>query len=253
MAQVNEKKLLKKRSKKVLEFFFKIKSKSIVITLFVLLAFVSSSAFTANKDHLTIHYILGSLSIVAFVIFLLAILRAFNNKLTADELEEIFAMDRQTAFDGLFKNFAINNNKEEYIGAPIELTCPEVYPGRKTIVYRYDKKRSRVYYSQTGYSWLFFGPKRLFYYHVSINHVYGFVGYEVASEVDYKNIVHVKSESTFHKGQERITLYLSLVNGDVINVVLRSRPTKVYESSHELSELEELILGSIRKNIRENN
>lgn len=252
MAQVNEKKLLKKRSKRMLEFFFKVRSKSVLITLILLLAAASWTSYAIYVENIQLHYVLGSVSIFTFILFLLAILRVFNNKLTCDDLEAIISIDRRTAFGGLFKNFAIKNSKNEYISDPIEITCPEVYPGRKTIVYRFIKKRNKVYYSQTGYSWLFFGQDRLFYYHASINHIYGFVGHEVASEVLYKNIVHVRSESTFIKGQERITIYLSLVNGEVIDIVLRSRPTKVYESSHDLTSVEEKILTSIRTNIRQN-
>lgn len=250
MAQVNEKKLLKKRSKRMLEFFFKIRSKSVIIALVLLLAAVAATYYAIHIKNVNLHYVLGSVSIFVFVLFLLSILRVFNNKLTCDDLEAIIDIDRRTALNGLFKNFAIKNSKSEYISDPIEITCPEVYPGRKTIVYRFIKKRNKVYYSQTGYSWLFFGQDRLFYYHASINHVHGFVGYEVASEVLYENIVHVRSESTFIRGQERITLYLSLVNGEVIDVVLRSRPTKIYESSHELTPVEEKILTSIRTNLR---
>ena len=252
MAQVNEKKLLKKRSKRMLEFFFKVRSKSVVITLLILAIFASVTYYAIGKEMLTLHYVLGSFSILAFVLFLLSILRVFNNKLTCEDLDAIIAVDRSTAFGGLFKNFAIKNAKSEYIADPIEITCPEVYPGRKTIVYRFIKKRSKVYYSQTGYSWLFFGQDRLFYYHASINHIYGYVGHEIASEVEYKNIVHVRSESTYVKGQERITVYLSLVNGEVLEIVLRTRPTKVYKSSHDLSPVEEQILTSIRTHLRNN-
>lgn len=252
MAQVNEKKLLKKRCKRMLEFFFKIGSKSALIALVILLAAASWTFYAMSIKNVWLHYVLGSVSVFAFVIFLLSILRVFNNKLTPDDLEAVIAIDRRAALNGLFQNFAIKNSKNEYICDPIEITSPEVYPGRKTIVYRFIKKRNKVYYSQTGYSWLFFGKERLFYYHASINHVHGFVGHEIASEVSYKNIVHVRSESTFEKGQERITVYLSLVNGEIISIVLRSRPTKVYESSHELTEVEEKILTSIRTNIREN-
>ena len=250
MAQVNEKKLLKKRSKRMLEFFFKIRSKSVLVALVLLLAAASWSYYMVHIQNLKLHYVAGSVSIFTFILFLLSILRVFNNKLTCEDLESIIESDRRTALNGLFKNFAIKNSKSEYISDPIEITSPEVYPGRRTIVYRYIKKRDKVYYSQTGYSWLFFGQDRLFYYHASINHVHGFVGHEIASEVLYKNIVHVRSESTFVKGEERITLYLSLVNGEVIDIVLRSRPTKVYESSHELSKVEEKILTSIRTNLR---
>ena len=45
---------------------------------------------------------------------------------------------------------------------------------------------------------------------------------------------------------------LSLVNGEVVEINLRSRPTKYYESSHALTELEEKVLTTIRKTIREN-
>jgi hypothetical protein len=252
MAHVNEKKLLKKRSNKMLDFFFKVYSKSIIVTLLLLGIAIGATYLVMDKELVTLHCILGRVSVFFFVIFLLSILRLFNNKLSYDDVEAMMAIDRNVAYNGLFQNLAIKNQKSEYVAEPIEITTPEVYPGRKTIVYRYVKKRSRVYYSQTGYTWLFFGEERLFYYHASINHIYGFVGYEVASEVEYKNIVHVKTESTYSRGAECITMTLSLVNGETIKINLRTRPTNMYESSHALTELEEKVLTSIRKVIRDN-
>ena len=251
MAQVNRKKLYKKRWRKMLYFFFKVKSVSVFVTLVLLIGVLLAAYFTKGNN-LAVHVILGSVSILAFLIFLLAILRAFNNKLTCAEMDVIIADSRKKAYDGLFVNFAVNNSKKEFIAEPIELTCPEVFPGRKTIVYRHFKKTGKVYYSQMGYTWLLFGPNRLFYYHASVNYIYDLLGYETATEVSYKDIVSVKTETTYRNNTEMVTLYLSLTNGEVIDIKLRTRPSKLYTSTHELNETEVKVLSTIRKIIREN-
>ena len=223
-----------------------------ILVTFLLMAAVLIASYLTRGNDLTVHVILGSVSILAFLIFLLAILRAFNNRLTCQEMDVIIADSRKKAYDGLFVNFGLNNSKKEFIADPIELTCPEVFPGRKTIVYRHFKKTGKVYYSQVGYTWLLFGPKTLYYYHSSVNYIYNLLGYETATEVDYKDIVNVTTKTTHNNNVEMVTLYLSLNNGEVIDIKLRTRPSRLYTSTHALNETEVKVLNTIRKTIREN-
>ena len=56
-----------------------------------------------------VHLISGSVTAIAFLLFLLSVLRLFNGNITREELEAVIAHDRGIAYDGLFKNLAIEN------------------------------------------------------------------------------------------------------------------------------------------------
>ena len=250
MAQINLQKILKKRTKLLLDFFFRVKGWSILIC-FILLGISSYvSYYTLSNENGLVHLIAGCVTALVFLAFLLAILRLFEKNITREELEAVIANDRGIAYNQLFKNLSIENIKSRYQTNPIEIVCPEIYPGRKTIVYRYFKNDSRVYYSQIGYSWLFFGEKSLDYYHSSVNHIHGFIGHEVSCEFDYKDIVSISTSTTHKNDVEALVLTLSLVNGETLDIALRTRPNKVYGSTHELSEKEASILSTIRGVIR---
>lgn len=250
MANINLEKILKKRTTLLLRFFFKV-HRLTVLFFAVLLAIMSFVSYkTLNPENQKLHIILGCVTAVVFLFFLLSILRLFNNNITREELEAVIAYDRDIAYQGLFRNLSIENIKSKYQAEPIELVCPEVYPRRKTIVYRFFKKDAKVYYSQIGYSWLFFGEKSMYYYHSSVNHIYGLVGYEVSYEFDYKDIVSVKTVTNHQNGVETFVLQISLTNGEVLDIALRTRPNKKYGSTHQLSEKEALVLSTIRNVIR---
>lgn len=258
MAIMKIEKLKKRRSKLLLNYFFKVKSKVAAI-LFVLFLAVGTYAFlTSNSSPVEdmidsdIHLYTGSGTLFLFLLFLLALLNVFTNRITCDEeVEALLNIDKKAAFDEMFSNFAIKNDQKEFICNPVEITYPELYPGRNTIVYRYSKKSKKVYYSQVGFNWLMFGEKTFYYYHMSVNHIYGYVGYGVAEEVNYKDIVSVKTVTTRTGKFEKVTLFLSLKSGDKIEIILRNRPTKSEGSTENLNEQEKLVLGMIRKTIRE--
>lgn len=258
MATMKIEKLKKRRSKLLLNYFFNVKGKAAIILLFLFIiagafAFLtSSSSPVESMINSKTHLYLGSGVIFLFLLFLLALLNVFTNRITCDEeVEALLNIDKKAAFDEMFSNFALKNDQKEFICNPIEITYPEVYPGRNTIVYRYSKESKKVYYSQVGFNWLMFGQKTFYYYHMAVNHIYGYVGYGVAEEVNYKDIVSVKTVTTRRSKFEKVTLFLSLKSGEKIEIVLRNRPTKSEGSTENLNEQEKLVLGIIRKTIRE--
>lgn len=250
MPNININKILKKRTKLLLRFFFRVHCYSVLLFFLILGISVFVSYKTIGNANPMIHLISGSVTAIAFLLFLLSVLRLFNGNITREELEAVIAHDRGIAYDGLFKNLAIENVRSRYQTDPIEVVCPEVYPRRKTIIYRYFKKDSKVYYSQIGYSWLLFGEKSLYYYHASVNHIYGYVGHEVSCEFDYKDIVSIQTDTTHENGVESLLLSISLVNGEVLDIALRTRPNRVYGSTHQLSEKEAQVISTIRNIVR---
>ena len=248
MADIKFEKILKKRVKLLLNFFFNVKCWSVLVFFILLVIGCVASYFTLVNT--IVHFICGSVSILIFLFFLLAILRLFNKNITREEVEAIFARDRSFVYDELFKSLSIEKIRSKYQAEPIELVCPEEYPTINSIIYRFFKKDSKVYYSQVGYSWLLFGEKSMYYYRASINHIFGFTGYETSYEFDYKDIVSIKTAVTHENHVEKFTLTLSLTNGETLVIPLRTIPNKVYESTHKLTEKEAFVLSTIRNVIR---
>ena len=249
MAELKTKKLLKKRTKLLYNYFLKASSLTFVFFLVVFLGTLVGTYFTKNSQ-LLVHLIVGGVSILAFLLVLLSLLRLSNKKIKREELEEIMKVDREVAYKNVFRSLDIENARGKYQTDPFEIVCPEIYPGRKTIAYRYDKKAKKVYYSQVGYSWLFFGEKSLYYYHASVNHIHGYVGHESTTEFDYTDVVSIHTETTHTNGVEKLDLKLTLINGEVFNINLRSIPSKEYGSTHKLSDKEAEIISTVRSIIR---
>ena len=147
MTDMNLNKILKNRTKLLFRFFFRVHCLSVLVFFLILAVSAAVSYFTVGNENAMVHLISGSVSALAFLLFLLSILRLFNGNITREELEAVIAHDRGVAYEGLFKNLAIENVKSKYQADPIEIVCPEVYPKRKTIVYRYFKKDHKVYFS----------------------------------------------------------------------------------------------------------
>lgn len=248
--KVNKKQLLRKRVKLMFNFFFKVRSKLII--LFVLLLAGSATAAYFTVANPLAHYILGSVTALFFLLTFLCLLRLFNGNLTYQEVEQLIKHDRQIAYDGLFKNLAIRDEKTDYVSTPVEVVSPDLYPGRNTIVYRYIKKTNKIYYSQSSYSWLLFGKDTLFHYRASVNHIYGLVGYEIAQEISYSDIVNVKTVVGKTNNTETLTLSLGIINGTNVDVVLRNLPNQLSDQTRQLSDAETSIINKVRKAVREN-
>ena len=248
MSEVNLNKILEKRTKLLLDFFFRVRYWGFLVFLVIFLVSVILSAILLFND--TAHIIAGCISAICFLLFLLALLGVFDKTIKREEVEAVMAYDREIVYNELFRNLSIEKIRSKYISDPIEVVCPEVYPKMNSIIYRYFRYDNKIYYSQVGYSWLFFGEKSLYYYHASVNHIYGYTGYEVSYEFDYKDIISIKTSVNHEDDVETFTLTLSLANGETLDIALRTRPNKFYESTHKLSEKEAKILSTIRNVIR---
>ena len=248
MTEMKLEKILGKRVKLLLNFFFKVRSWGVVVCLILMVLAGIASYFTLPYGW--VHTLCGCLTALFFLLFLLALLRLFNSNITQEEAEAVFAYDRKVVYDELFRNLSLEKNRSNYQAEPIELIVPEEYPRINTIVYRFFPKTGKLFYSQIKYSWILFGEKSMHYYHASVNHIHGYTGYEGSYEFDYKDIVSVKTLVTHENNVEKLILTLSLVNGETLDITLRSVVNKVYESTHKLSEKEALILSTIRKVIR---
>ena len=248
MSNVNLNKILPNRVKLMLDFFFRVKHWSVLI-FFILFALTAiASGLTVQYE--VVHIILGCVTAIFFLLFLLAILSLFKKSITREEVEALMAYDRQFVYDELFKNLSIEKLRSKYQTEPIEIMCPEAYPKMNSIVYRFFRYFNKTYYSQVGYSCLFFGEKSMYYYHASVNHIYGYNGYDESCEFDYKDIVSIRTTVNHEDGIETFVVTLTLTNGETLDIALRTRPNSYYESTHKLSEKEAKILSTIRSVIR---
>ena len=250
MADINLERILEKRVKFMIRFFYRPHIFGILLLFLVLGGCGYVSYTTVGNENPMVHLITGTVTVVAFLLFLLSILVMFNKNLSSEEVDALIAHDRSVAYEGLFENLVIENNKGNYQTDPIEVVCPDIYPNRKPVAYRYFKKSNKVYYSHIGYTWLFFGENSLYYHHSSINHIYGGVDEEVSCEFNYKDIVSVQTTRAYEKGIRVLVLSISLVNGEVFDIPLRIRPNRISDATYQLTEKEASIISTIRKVVR---
>ena len=97
-----------------------------------------------------------------------------------------------------------------------------------------------------------FGKDTLFHYRASVNHIYGLVGYEIAQEISYSDIVNVKTVVGKTNNTETLTLSLGIINGTNVDVVLRNLPNQLSDQTRQLSDAETSIINKVRKAVREN-
>ena len=222
---VKVKKLNKQRARLTVDYFFHRGRYAAYVILFMLFAIVFGVLAVVRVGYPT-HYIFSSVCLLLLLFAILTIVKVFSNQIDCVTLERLMAKDREVAYAGLFDHLAIVNDRSKYLAEPIELVVPQVYPGRTTLLYRYDKKSQKLYYSQTGYTWILFGESNLFTYNVSVNHIHGFVGYECADEISYSDVVNVQSRVEKENGIETLMVTLSLINSEKIDICLRRRATR---------------------------
>jgi len=261
--EINLSSLNKHRARLMVNYFFNRKyyiGSAILLGFLALLCGAGAIIFETEvlKDfgQRTLMHILLAVGFLFCTLFtILFIIKLFANFIDHTTLEAIIGRDRAKAMDGLFGHLAIENDSKQYIETPIELVSPEMYPGRNKTLYRYEKKAKKIYYSQTGYTWVLFGENNLFLYHVAVNHVNGFVGFEDACEVAYSDIVNVRTSVTREKTFEFLKMNLSLVDGHSLEITIRGR--KIFllngqfdDSTYPITDSEALIVERIRKVIR---
>ena len=90
----------------------------------------------------------------------------------------------------------------------------------------------------------------MYYYHSTVNHIHGFVGYDQSYEFDYEDVVSIQTVTSHDNHVEKFVLTISLTNGETLNIALRTRPNKIYASTHVLSNKEAEVVARIRSVIR---
>lgn len=244
---------IKRRRPRLMLAFFLNKKSLLVWSIIAIILGIAAivAAFVIPKVPAILKYVLIGVGALLCLLGILGIVLPILAKPSVEKIDLLYEEDYKSAFNDVFDYLAINNNRADFLLEPIELTCPELHPGSNSILYRYHKKAGKVYYSQTGYTWILFGKDGLFTYHTIINHVYGNVCFEEAHEIGYCDVVDIKTETSFERGMEILKLELTLINGQTICFNLRYSACKE-NTSNKLNEVEKDLISTIRRTIRDN-
>lgn len=118
------------------------------------------------------------------------------------------------------------------------------------------KKPEKVEYTESNLTTLYLGENSLFFHEAIVNHIYGYVLEDYASEVKYRDIVHVETYLEYdHRinniGISSLYLLLHLINGTTITLNLRTHYMHNRKDYPELlTDDERNLISSIQKAIR---
>lgn len=117
-------------------------------------------------------------------------------------------------------------------------------------------KTTRVDYNESLLTTIYLGTNSLFFHEAIVNHIHGYVLEDYASEVKYRDIVHVETFLDYeHRyntvGLSSLYLLLHLINGTTIALNLRNHYMHNRKDYPELVTKEEkAIITNIQKAIR---
>ncbi len=150
-------------------------------------------------------------------------------------------------------------SKADYQNAqPILITVPDSYTDADRVAYRLDKLQDgtmTLRYDQSLVTSLFFGEDSLYYHQCNIDHRDGKIGFDVAGEFNYFDVVHMETAIKYDKPEHPkyiiLDLELTLIDGTIVPLHLRNhRLHEGYELPGLLTEKEKLVLDQIKSRVR---
>jgi hypothetical protein len=149
--------------------------------------------------------------------------------------------------------------KEDYASTqPVLITVPDSYTDNDRVAYRLDKLQDgtmTLRYDQSLVTTLFFGEDTLYYHQCNIDHRDGRIGFDVAGEFNYFDVVHmetaIKHDKPEHPKYIILDLELTLTDGTIVPIHLRNhRLHEGYELPGLLTDKEQHILDTIKAKVR---
>ena len=142
--------------------------------------------------------------------------------------------------------------------SPIIITVPDAYNKVGKVTYRLDKKEDgtqTLLYDQALVTILFFGADSLFYYQANIDHRNGHIGFDVAGEFNYFDVVHMETALKYdHPDRPKyitLDLEIGLSDGVIIPFHLRNhRMHENYQLPNVITESEQKVLDTIKEKVR---
>ncbi|MFA5481879.1 MAG: hypothetical protein WC278_00720 [Bacilli bacterium] len=143
--------------------------------------------------------------------------------------------------------------------APIMITLPDSFSKDVKVRFTYgesEDKKMNLYYDQSLVTSLFFGEQSLFFHRCNVDHTTGNIGYDVAGELNYADIVYAQTtfrydtQNKLH--QYQLVVELSLLDGTIVPLYLRNHTIHDNYGGLDtvLTEQEEYILDTIKGYIR---
>lgn len=142
--------------------------------------------------------------------------------------------------------------------SPIIITVPDAYNQGGRVTYRLDQRpdgTQTLLYDQALVTILFFGADSLFYYQANIDHRNGHIGYDVAGEFNYFDVVHMETALKYdHPDRPKyitLDLEIGLADGVIVPFHLRNhRIHDLYDLPVLLTEHEQKVLDTIKNKVR---
>ncbi|PKK93125.1 MAG: hypothetical protein CVV61_06255 [Tenericutes bacterium HGW-Tenericutes-6] len=138
------------------------------------------------------------------------------------------------------------------------ITVPDAFEKHGKVNYRMDKKEDGTFsllYDQALVTSLFFGEEQLFYHQANVDHRNGHIGFDVAGEFNYFDVVHmetaIKYDNNDHPKYITLDLEVGLSDGTIVPFHLRNhRIHSDYDLEALLTPTEAKILNTLKQKVR---
>ncbi|MDO9628515.1 MAG: hypothetical protein Q7I99_01330 [Acholeplasmataceae bacterium] len=152
----------------------------------------------------------------------------------------------------------LSSIKETDYESLIVITVPDAFDHKGKVAYRLDKKSDGTYtllYDQALVTVLFFGSDSLFYHQANVDHRNGHIGFDVAGEFNYFDVVHMETSIKYDNNDRpkyiTLDLEVGLADGVIVPFHLRNHHIhSEYELNTLLTENEQKILDILKSKVR---
>lgn len=186
--------------------------------------------------------------------------KMFNNhfkKNIGKENAEIDALIQEDINKALERAKLLLDLNHDEVSAPIVIKAANIDNERvKYRVTKVGEKARRVEFTESLLTTIYLGKRSLFLHEVIVNHIHGREMADVASEVRYRDIVHVETFVDYdhrvdHIGLSSLYLLLHLVDGSTLSFNLRSHYLHNQKDYAELlSNDERKVISTIQAAVR---
>lgn len=141
----------------------------------------------------------------------------------------------------------------------ILITVPDAFEKNGQVHYRLDKKEDGTHslrYDQALVTVLFFGHDTLYYHQANVDHRNGHIGFDVAGEFNYFDVVYVETSLKYDNNDKPkyITLDIKVVLSDGTKIPFHLRNHRIHDNYHLdtlLTSTEQKVLQTLKTKIRE--
>jgi hypothetical protein len=165
----------------------------------------------------------------------------------------------QEDYDNVIQRaYELSSISEADYDSLVLITVPDAFEKNGKVNYRLDKKDDGTHtllYDQALVTALFFGEDTLYYHQANVDHRDGHIGFDVAGEFGYFDVVHMetslKYDNNEHPKYITLDLEIGLSDGTITPFHLRNhRIHDEYDLHGLLTPTEQKVLDTIKKKVR---